>query len=483
MIGLEASATERLFEEATVAAQANPAGIPIFDGDGGPSQEAERRVVEGDLSLEIPLSMGSSVAGDAVEVVSAFGSTGVHQILRQALADAVTQEEALSRIRRLIWLLTGLRHHFFFLPGSDGKRLAGIATGDDPDSLAKLAVSLESSRSLLARAAVDFLPARATGPALDDGVAIDRVLARMLEAVGLLCLPMVHEASTLGVIAIGLPSDWEEPAEEEALLAWLASLAAETLSRISQRSGNEERTRAELTDRFRSAGKRIVHEVGNPLTIVKNYLKLLGDKLGEKGQFHEELTILNEELDRVTRIVQRMGDPLAIELEEPVRLDLNSVVHELMTLCRDTLFGKRGIEVVQQLDPQLPLLHADVGAIKQVALNVLTNAAEAMPNGGRLGVMTADSVNFGGELFVLLQVSDSGGGVPPEVMQRLFQPGTSTKGAGHEGIGLTESASILKRLGGQIICRSSVGRGTIFLILLPRRMYSAAAENDRPADA
>jgi C4-dicarboxylate-specific signal transduction histidine kinase len=96
-----------------------------------------------------------------------------------------------------------------------------------------------------------------------------------------------------------------------------------------------------------------------------------------------------------------------------------------------------------------------------------------MPNGGRLNVMTADNVNLGGELFILLQISDTGGGVAPELMQGLFKPGPTTKGEGHEGIGLAVSASILQRLGGHILCRSSIGRGTIFLILLPRRLYAA----------
>jgi signal transduction histidine kinase len=65
-------------------------------------------------------------------------------------------------------------------------------------------------------------------------------------------------------------------------------------------------------------------------------------------------------------------------------------------------------------------------------------------------------------------------------MQRLFKPGTTTKGDGHEGIGLAESASILQRLGGRILCRSSPGRGTIFLTLLPRRLYVAGAAQEPP---
>jgi two-component system NtrC family sensor kinase len=80
----------------------------------------------------------------------------------------------------------------------------------------------------------------------------------------------------------------------------------------------------------------------------------------------------------------------------------------------------------------------------------------------------------------LLQISDTGGGLSPELMQRLFSPGITTKGAGHEGIGLSVSFSILERLGGRILCRSSAGRGTIFLILLPRRIYTTAPDGSAP---
>jgi signal transduction histidine kinase len=216
-------------------------------------------------------------------------------------------------------------------------------------------------------------------------------------------------------------------------------------------------------------GKRVVHEAGNPLAIVKNYLRVLATKAGESGQFREELAILNEELDRIARIVQRMGDPFVAEADGAGALDLNALVREVVTLCNETLFAGRGIEVQQQLDPALPLLRSEPGAVKQVVLNLMTNAAEAMPQGGRLMLLTSDSVNLDGELFVLLQVTDTGPGVAPEVLQRMFQSGVSTKGDGHEGIGLAVSESIVRRLGGRILCRSSAGRGTIFGVLLPRR--------------
>jgi signal transduction histidine kinase len=107
-----------------------------------------------------------------------------------------------------------------------------------------------------------------------------------------------------------------------------------------------------------------------------------------------------------------------------------------------------------------------------------------MPNGGRLTVVSADSVNLDGELFVLLQITDSGAGIQPDILQRLFQPGTSTKGDGHEGIGLAVSDSIMRRMGGRILCRSSLGRGTIFVVLLPRKVAQVGGpESHRPGAA
>ena len=114
----------------------------------------------------------------------------------------------------------------------------------------------------------------------------------------------------------------------------------------------------------------------------------------------------------------------------------------------------------QQLDPNVPALRGDPVGLKQVLLNLLNNAVEAMPSGGRLTMATADNVNLGGEPFVLLQVTDTGKGIPPESMRRLFQPGFTTKGEGHEGIGLSVSESIVRALGGRILCRSHEGRGT-----------------------
>jgi signal transduction histidine kinase len=296
----------------------------------------------------------------------------------------------------------------------------------------------------------------------------------MLGSDGLLCLPLLVGDRLQGVAVFGLATAWrEDETTESALLARLAASAGAAVVQAEQARQQQDRLRNALTAQFQALGKRVVHEANNPLTVVKNYLAVLGNKLGDPSRYREELGILNEELDRIARIVQRMGVPLAAESAEAARIDLNATVREVLMLSGETLTAGRGIEVQQQLDPQVPALQGDPVGLKQVILNLLNNAVEAMPGGGRLTMATADNVNLGGEPFVLLQVTDTGKGIPPESMRRLFQPGFTTKGEGHEGIGLSVSESIVRALGGRILCRSHEGRGTIFIVMLPRR---AAAE-------
>jgi signal transduction histidine kinase len=464
LLGVHERAVARALDDASDVAGRNAGGVDLA-----------RSVAPARPEPGGPLAVAS--ASDAAsgrgwgEVTHSLGQSGLRAALRQALATAPGQSEALRRTRNLSGLLLGLDRQFVFVVSAEQRALNGVPLGHDPAQVRELHIPLATSRSLLATAARERRPAHAFGAALEEGgAAVDRVVARLLGAQGLLCIPLSSGSGISGVVAAALDAPWDEQdASAAATLSVLTMAAADAVAQTAQRGREEERMRAEVTAQFRAVGKRVVHEAGNPLAIVKNYLQVLANKAAQSGQFREELAILNEELDRIARIVQRMGDPFVAEGDGAGALDLNALVREVVTLCNETLFAGRGIEVQQQLDPGLPLLRSEPGAVKQVVLNLMTNGAEAMPQGGRLMLLTSDSVNLDGELFVLLQVTDTGPGVAPEVLQRLFLHGVSTKGEGHEGIGLTVSEGIVRRLGGRILCRSSPGRGTIFGVLLPRK--------------
>lgn len=464
LVGLDEQQTQRAYETALTAARELPVG-----------REGVRPALAGpDLlagtweeAVAAPPARGRDVWGDLGQAV---GEAGFRRMLYQALATAGRSTEVLERLRRAWRLLTPLEEHYFFMADAQGKTLTGTPLAGDLPQLAQLTVRPEASRSLLGSCARDKRLTQAFGGAINEqGSALDRVLLRALGADGLLCVPLADGDRLQGVVVFGLTAPWsQDDAAQNALLARLAGCAGSALAGAEQARLQQERMRSALTAQFQALGRRVVHEAGNPLSIVKNYLKVLGNKLGDGGQFRDELAILNEELDRVGRIVQQMGKPLTPEAGEHARTDLNATVREVMTLATDALAAGRGIEVHQQLDARIPALQADPGGLKQVMLNLVTNAIEAMGSGGRLMILTADNVSLSGEAFVLLQVTDTGSGIGPEAMRRLFQPGFSTKGDGHEGIGLAVSESIVRAMGGRILCRSSEGRGTIFMVLLPR---------------
>ena len=469
LLGLHERAVARALDDAMEAAQRNPGGVDLSRGVLPAWPESGEPPAAG--------APGGSESSTWGPVTQAVGESGLRAAVRHAMSSVQGQTAALRRARHLASLLMGFERQMVFLASAEDRTLRAVPLEGDQAKARELVIPLASSRSMLATAARERRPVHAFGAALERGAAaVDRVLARMLGSQGLLCLPLSSGNGVSGVVAFGLDAAWDEQrAMEDGTLSVLTASAADAVALAAHRSREEERTRNELTAQFRAMGKRVVHEAGNPLSIVKNYLQVLANKAGGGGPFRDELAIINEELDRIARIVQRMGEPFAAEGESAGPLDLNALVREVVTLCNETLFAGRGIEVQQQLDPALPLLRSDPGTVKQVVLNLMTNAAEAMSEGGRLMLLTADNVNLDGELFVLLQVTDTGPGVAPDVLQRLFQPGVTSKGDGHEGIGLAVSESIMRRLGGRILCRSSPGRGTIFGVLLPRRSANDTA--------
>jgi signal transduction histidine kinase len=480
LLGLHERAVARTLDDALEAARSNAGGVEIPGGALAGPQAVDNDLPGGQWQSS---TASGRASGAREELGRGLGDIGLRAMLGRAMSAANTEQEALLRARRLASMLLGLDRQYFFLVSAGDKALVGMPIERDPRHIEELRVPLATSGSLLGMAARERRPVHAFGDALKgSGAAVDRILAHMLGTDGLLCVPLSSANGISGVMAFAIDSVWyDQHTEEDRILSALAASTADAVAGAMQERLQRDRARNELTAQFRALGKRVVHEAGNPLSIVKNYLRVLANKAGDSGQYREELAILNEELDRIARIVQRMGEPLVADTDVGAPLDLNGLVREVITLCSDTLFAGHGIEVSQQLDPQVPLLQGDPGALKQVVLNLLSNAAEAMPNGGRLTVVSADNVNLDGELFVLLQVTDSGGGIQPEMLHRLFQPGASTKGGGHEGIGLAVSDSIMRRMGGRILCRSSVGRGTIFVVLLPRKIAQPGGIKPEPA--
>ena len=209
----------------------------------------------------------------------------------------------------------------------------------------------------------------------------------------------------------------------------------------------------------------LAHEINNPLQTVIGCLGLAKETLeGSDGASELEtyVAIARDELKRAARIVTRLRDvsqPADTERGEPA--DVNELVDQVLRVSRENL-RDRQIEIVRHLAPELPRPILIPDRIKQVFLNLILNASDAMVDGGQLLVRTGyDERND----EVIVEFVDQGAGIPEGMMDRLFDPFFSTKTEG-SGLGLFVSQNIVQEQGGRIEVESTLGEGATFTVVL-----------------
>jgi two-component system NtrC family sensor kinase len=214
----------------------------------------------------------------------------------------------------------------------------------------------------------------------------------------------------------------------------------------------------------------VAHEINNPLTGVLTNSSLMLEDMADGHPWREDIqTIVNETL-RCRKIVKGLLDFSRQTKPQRTLLDLNQVVEDTLSLVRNqTVF--RNTRIVYALDPNLPTVLADADQMRQVVLNIVLNAAEAMIQGGELRVASSSD---SAKKAVELRISDTGPGIPDEVRGRIFEPFFTTKKTG-TGLGLAVAYGIIERHHGQIRIDSARGRGTTFTISVP---IGGTAEDD-----
>ncbi len=233
------------------------------------------------------------------------------------------------------------------------------------------------------------------------------------------------------------------------------------------------RTRMFHDDKMISLGKlsaSVVHEINNPLTGILNFIKLIQRLLKKGPPDEQELPKMQNYLDqiydetfRVSRTVSNLL-PFSRKTKPEFRpVDLNTLLAETLSLTEYQM-RLQGITVENRFTADLLPVMADPGQMKQVFLNLLLNAQDAMPQGGALTLITRNSRRR----EVLVQVTDSGVGIPKEMFSQIFEPFyTTKKGSSGVGLGLSVVQGIVRDHRGDIKVESVVGRGTSFTIRLP----------------
>ena len=292
----------------------------------------------------------------------------------------------------------------------------------------------------------------------------DWQLARWLQAPGLLCVPWGGSPDRQ-VAVFGIEENPESGASEPALMAVLAASAAGVLLERHRREAAEAALQASLEQGYRQHARRIVHEVNNPLTVIRSYLDMIGQRGETDDGLRSELAILNGELDRVGHLLQGVTQAPRAKPEE-ARSNLAEILQELRALYGEPLFGRRNIELDLRTVPGLPAARIPPSVLKQVLLNLFRNASEALLDGGKLSVSTPGTLIANGVSCVEMRLIDNGPGIPAERLARLFEPAPSSK-PGHQGVGLSICRELLAAWQSTIVCRSQSGTGTSFQIFIP----------------
>jgi two-component system NtrC family sensor kinase len=212
----------------------------------------------------------------------------------------------------------------------------------------------------------------------------------------------------------------------------------------------------------------IAHEVNNPLAGVLVYIQLLNKKIGgdsiAKETILNYLTKMDSEVSRSTKLIRNLLD-FARQSPPALRMvDINDVVSHALELAAHSA-ELQNIAVVKELHSSLPKVMADFDQLQQVCTNLILNAIQAMPDGGKLSLRTETS-----DGQVRIELQDTGCGISPENMRKLFTPFFTTKGKGKGvGLGLAVAYGIIQRHQGKIEVQSKEGEGTTFIIYLPVR--------------
>jgi two-component system NtrC family sensor kinase len=303
---------------------------------------------------------------------------------------------------------------------------------------------------------------------------------------GAIAIPLLAHDAAIGVLLLlRISGERQFAAEARATLEGLANLAAVAIleahslraaSTLTSQVAQLEEQQRTLAERLTSAeaamlqGARlaavgqlaasVAHEINNPLYAVRNCLYLLEEDFRAELRDSEYLTLARDQLARIAGIIERMRDLYRPSRGEMAPHDLNRLLENTLALA-GLQTRHAAIQVIFTPAADLPAVMCNGDQLRQVFLNLILNAIDAMPDGGTLTART-----IAGSTVVVVEVQDSGVGIPEDIRAHLFDAFFTTKPTG-TGLGLSISAHIVAQHGGQLEVESSVGQGSTFRIALP----------------
>ncbi|NTV62432.1 MAG: GAF domain-containing protein [Oscillochloris sp.] len=277
-------------------------------------------------------------------------------------------------------------------------------------------------------------------------------------------LPFIQALADLAAVSIDELNQRSRAAALQRDLALTQSLHAEAEARL-----NTAQAQLLQSAKLAAVGElsaSVAHEINNPLYAARNSLYLVEQDLDTDAPQRSFLTIAQQELGRIARIITRMRDFYRPAKAELAATNINSLLRETLELVQTHLRHSH-INAAADLSADIPSIIAHADQLRQVFLNIILNACDAMPDGGDLRVRTRMlQARSEAPSTIEIDICDTGVGIPLEHRPHLFEPFYTTKAHG-TGLGLAISAHIVTQHNGRILVESELCQGTTFSILLP----------------
>jgi signal transduction histidine kinase len=303
-----------------------------------------------------------------------------------------------------------------------------------------------------------------------------------------LCVPIKTKDHTLGIIHVDtlgkIMGFSQDDLELLAAMGQQIGIAVENAKLVTDlRKANlelkEQQDKLIEAEKFALLGRiagGVAHEINNPMMSVLGFTGMAAKRLKEDSPTPEKinecanyLNIVQAEAERCIGIVENISRFYRHKRSEMAPVRIQEVIEAALSVARLHM-NQSPIEIVTQLCPDLPPILANQGLLQQVLVNILLNARDAMEKGGILSVASG----FENPPWVTIRISDTGTGIKPEDIQKIFTPLFTTKGEGKgTGLGLSISQDIIKRHNGTIEVDSVPGKGTTFIIRLPAANHSS----------
>lgn len=341
-----------------------------------------------------------------------------------------------------------------------------MAVGIEKDKIKDITLPIKEEGSIAGRAVVERKPYVIHDALNDPRVNVE--LKRRFNLKSFAAVPLIGREKVWGIItADNLYSDRKITDEQvDALVTFAnqAGLAIENASMYERLKQSKKELEEQLLQSTKlaalgqlSAG--IAHELRNPLTSIKVLINSIVERIGQKGSIREDVDVIESEIERMNGIIKQFLDFSRPGLLCISNIDVNNILKGTLNLMSYEL-KEQNISVSKVFSEKVPEIKADGEKLKQVFLNIILNAIQAMPDGGKLLLKTA--VDDG---YVIVTIDDTGRGIPGDVKKKLFEPFFTTREEGL-GLGLCITKRIVENHKGSIKIDSEVGKGTKVTIKL-----------------